>query len=155
VIGLVLGAPGFLAILISYATGLCSELFGRTLSCGYTADYETLSIGVVLFLAGLSEFAVAFKRKRDGELFWESDVQRTMRKTGITAMLIGTVISFATFFKVENEPMLAPWDLNGIYGILFYSGLVLVGLGVGLITGSRFLKIKPVKAAADRVLVIR
>jgi hypothetical protein len=156
VIGLTFALPGALLAFASYSSSpFCGAILGRISSCGYLIDYETLSIGAVLGFLGLTEFIVAFKRKKEGELFWESDSQRTTRKIGMTAMLIGVLTSLFTFAKVENISALAPWSVSGVYGISFYSGLIMVAVGAGLIMGSRFLKIKPMKAAADRVLLAR
>jgi hypothetical protein len=156
-IGLIFALPGALLALTSYGSSpLCGILFGRSSSCTYQTNYESLSVGLVLGFLALTEFIVAIKRRTGGDLFWESDYQRTMRKTGMIVIAIGALASLVTFFKVENTPTVAPWVAAlGIYGISFYSGLTLVAIGAGIIMGSRFLKIKPMKAASDRVLIVR
>ena len=143
------------SILASYGSSpLCGAILGQGRSCGYPIDYATLSIGALLSLLAASEFIVAYKRKREGEQFWEFDAQRIMRKSGIIVMLTGTVVDLYTFFKIVNTSIsaLAPWNVYGAYGISFYSGLIAVAIGAILVLASRFIKIKPMKVATARVL---
>ena len=156
VIGLAFALPSALSALASFGSSpLCAAVFGQGLPCGYSIDYESLSLGAVLGFLAAAEFVVALKRKKEGELFWESDSQRAMRKSGIIAMLIGAVVDLFTFSKIENTSVstLAPWNVSGAYGVGFYSGLIIVAVGATLVLSSRFIKVKRMKAAADRVLL--
>lgn len=156
VIGLAFALPSALLALASYGSSpFCGAVFGQSSSCGYLIDYESLSLGALLGFLAAAEFVVALKRKKEGDIFWESDGQRAMRKSGIIGMLIGAVVDLFTFSKIENTSVstLAPWTVSGAYAVGFYSGLIIVAVGATLVLASRFIKVKPMKAAADRVLL--
>ncbi len=148
--------PSAFSLLASYGS-LCSDVLSRISICTYALDYETLTLGAVLaFIAG-GEFVLGFKRKRGGELFWESGGQRLLRRSGMIAMLVGSVVSIYGFSKTYSAVIssMLPWTVSDTYGLSFYAGLIVLTLGAALILGSRYIKIKPIKSATAKLLLQR
>jgi hypothetical protein len=154
-IGLAFVIPGTLLASASFgASPICGVVFGRNYACGSLMNYETLTSGAVLIYVGVVEFLVALKRKKEGEIFWESHLQKLMREVGMLAMLVGAIVGLVTYYRINSQSisMLLPWSVHNAYGTTFYSGLLVLAIGAALITGSRFIGVKPMKVPQGRVM---
>lgn len=151
--GALFAIPGALSLLVSRSS-LCADIFGSISSCTFAVDYETLMTGAVMIFIAASEFVLGFKRKNGGELFWESDSQRILRRSGILAMLGGSIVSVYGLSKTLGTAVTAslPWNVSGTYALVVYAGLIFVTAGTSLILGSRYARIKPVKSATAKLL---
>ena len=151
-IGFVFAIPSVLLLLLSYGS-LCSAIFVR-LSCGYQINYEDLTLASVLAFIVATEFVLAYKRKSEGELFWESDSQKQLRKTGMLAMFVGMLAVIYGYLKTESSLVSSslPWTVHNANGLSFYFGLLVMAFGTSFIFGSRFIKVRPIAAASPKLL---
>ncbi len=155
-IGLIFAVPGAFSFLASFSS-FCSELWGRAFCGTFNFNYETFTLGAVFAFITAGEFVLGYKRQKNGELFWESDAQRILRQLGMLAMFAGALVSLYGLYRTLGTSIVTelPWQVTGMLAMSFYAGLLVMFLGSVSILGSRYLKIKPVAAAAPKLLAQR
>ncbi|MGI0081484.1 MAG: hypothetical protein ACRECH_17930 [Nitrososphaerales archaeon] len=103
-------------------------------------NYEFLSIGVLSgFLAALEVVTLAKRKDQWSDPTWQTNLQQHLRKSGIAALLIGTVLAVYGLFSLNNTVV------YGAYYISFYGGLVMIAMGRVILFLSKFMPVKTEK----------
>jgi hypothetical protein len=104
---------------------------------------------------------MAVQRRKTGSPVWETNIQRTTRRLGIIALVIGAALGAYGLIALNNTLVSCPafgcssavlWRIYGAYDVSLYGGVCLAVIGATLVLVATFKGAKPEKWRTQMVV---